>query len=136
MAYFETGLLKIKGEVIKIQEISVKSSKELTEIYNSDSHSPEEIRGGRKKVEFTIKRFADNAKLSTMYEIGCEFTIILYNNDSSPPQAIFALDRCKFSSDDWENFDGSKPVEQSLGGKAVARRILMSDISGPQNAVC
>jgi len=136
MAYFETGLLKIKGETIKVQEISIKATRDLTEVYNSDSHAPEEIRRGRKKVDFTIKRFADGAKLSKMYESGCEFAMVVYNNDPSPPQPMFALDKCVFGEDSWENFDGSKPVDQSLTGKAVARRLLSESVSKPGYAQC
>ena len=136
MTYFETGLLKIKGEVIKVQEITIKATRELSEVYNSDSHAPEEIRRGRKKVDFTIKRFADNAKLSQMYENGCEFAMVVYNNDPTPPQAVFALDKCVFGEDSWENFDGSKYVNQSLTGKATARRILLSEVSKPGYGQC
>lgn len=136
MAYFETGLLKIKGEVIKVQEITIKATRDLTEVYNSDSHSPEEIRRGRKKVDFTIKRFADGAKLSNMYEHGCEFAMVVYNNDPSPPQAVFSLDKCVFGEDSWENFDGSKPVNQTLTGKATARNVLLSTVSAPSYTEC
>ena len=136
MVYFETGLMKIKGQVIKIQEITVNASRELTEVYNSDSHSPEEIRRGRKKVDFTIKRAYDGGKLSNMYEMGCEFGIVLYNNDTTPPQAVMALDKCVLGKDSIGNFDGSKMVAQDLDGKAAGRRILFDTISKPNIGEC
>lgn len=127
MVYFETGLLMIKGEKIKIQEITVNASRELNEVYNSDSHDPEEIRRGRKKVDFTIKRALDNGRLSRYYERGCEFAIVLYNNDVNPPQPIMALEKCIFGKDSIGNFDGSKPVAQDMDGKAAYRRLLLDE---------
>jgi hypothetical protein len=136
MVYFETGLLMIKGEKIKIMEINVNASRELNEHYNSDSHDPEEIRRGRKKVEFSIKRALDTAKLSNMYEKGCEFAIVLYNNDPDPPQAVIALEKCVFGSDKWGNFDGTKPVTQDMDGKAIKRRILLNEAQAAPENIC
>jgi hypothetical protein len=136
MVYFETGLLIIKGEKIKIQEVTVNASRELTEVYNSDSQDPEEIRKGRKKIDFTIKRALDNGKLSKMYERGCEFSILLYNNDITPPQPIMVLDKCVLGKDSIGNFDGSKPVTQDLDGKAASRRLLLDTAQETPTDVC
>lgn len=136
MVYFETGLVMIKGEKIKVQEITVNASRELNEVYNSDSHDPEEIRRGRKKVDFTIKRALDNGKLSQMYEKGCEFAIVLYNNDVTPPQPVMVLEKCVLGKDSIGNFDGSKPVTQDLDGKATSRRLLLDTAQGAPENVC
>jgi hypothetical protein len=136
MVYFETGLLIIGTQKITIQEITVNASRELSEVYNSDSHEPEEIRRGRKKVEFTIKRALDNGKLSQMYERGCEFSILLYNNDVTPPQPIMALDKCVFGKDSIGNFDGSKQVTQDLDGRAASRRLLLDETQAKPADVC
>ena len=136
MAYFETGLMTIKGEKITIQEITVNASRELNEVYNSDSHEAEEIRQGRKKVDFTIKRALDNGKLSQMYEKGCEFAIVLYNNDTVPPRPIMTLERCVLSKDSIGNFDGSKPVSQDIEGKAATRKLLLDTVEDQPTNVC
>lgn len=136
MVYFETGLMMIKGEKIKIQEITVNASRELTEVYNSDSQDAEEIRRGRKKLDFTIKRALDNGKLSKMYERGCEFAIVLYNNDVKPPQPVMVLEKCVLGKDSIGNFDGSKPVTQDIDGKATTRRLLLDETQGAPVDVC
>lgn len=136
MAYFETGLMTIKGEKITIQEITVNASRELSEVYNSDSHDPEEIRRGRKKVDFTIKRALDNGKLSQIYEKGCEFAIVLYNNDVTPPRPIMTLEKCVLGKDSIGNFDGSKPVTQDIDGKAATRRLLLDAVDKQPPNVC
>lgn len=130
MVYFETGLMTVNGEKIKIQEITVNATRELSEVYNSDSHAAEEIRRGRKKVDFTIKRALDNGRLSRIYESGCEFAIVLYNNDVNPPQAVMKLEKCVLGKDSIANFDGSKPVTQDLDGKAAYRTLLLDEVQG------
>lgn len=134
MAYFDTGLIKIKGEVIKLQEVNINASRDINEVYSSDSHDPEEIRPGRKKIDFTIKKALDNGRLARMYEEGCEFPLLVYNNDVKPPQPVMVLERCVFGKDSIGNFDGTKPVTQDLDGKAVSRRILLDETrSAPAN---
>ena len=136
MAYFTTGLLIIKGKAIKIQEVTVKATKELSEVYSSDSKDPDEIRDGRKKVDFSIKRALDNGVLSKYYEAGCEFSIILYNNDVTPPQKVMVLERCKFSSDNIGNFAGDKEVTQDMDGKSTKRRLFLDNVDGAPINVC
>ncbi len=136
MVYFETGLMMIKGDKIKIQEINVNASRDLNEVYSSDSHEPEEIRRGRKTVDFTIKRALDNGRLSQYYEIGCEFAIVLYNNDVSPPQPVMVLEKCVLGGDTIGNFDGTAPVTQDLTGKATQRRLLIDEAQKAPDNIC
>jgi len=136
MAYFDTGLLVIQGQPIKIQEITVDASRDLSPIYSSDSKDPDEIRDGRKTVNFTIKRALDHGRMSEYYERGCEFTIILYNNDVKPPQKVMTLERCKLGKDSIGNFDGSDAVIQDLDGQATIRKNYLKDARRPPVNVC
>lgn len=136
MAYFDTGLLVIKGQPIKIQEITVNATRDLNEIYSSDSKDPDEIRDGRKKVDFSIKRALDHGRLTEYYERGCEFTIVLYNNDVKPPQKVMVLERCKLGKDSIGNFDGSNAVTQDLDGKATLRKNYLQEARRPPVNVC
>lgn len=121
---FELGLMKIKGETIKIEEITVTSTRETTERFTSDSFNPQDIRKGRKTISFTIKRAWDNGKLSKMYDKGEEFAIVLYNNDKEPIEAVLKLEGCVLSRDQLGTFSGDKVVTQDLEGKAMSRSLL------------
>jgi len=121
---FELGLMKIKGETIKIEEITVTSTRDANERYTSDSYNAVEIRRGRKKIDFTIKRALDNGRLSEIYDNGEEFAIVLYNNDAVPPQAVVKLEGCVLSRDQLGTFSGDKPVQQDIEGKAISRTML------------
>jgi hypothetical protein len=121
---FDLGVAKIKGETIPLEGITVTSTRETNERYTSDSHAPVEIRKGRKKVDFTIKRAWDGGKLSTIYDSGEEFPIILYNNDVSPPEEALKLEGCVLSKEQLADFSGEKVVQQDLEGKAISRTVL------------
>jgi hypothetical protein len=121
---FELGLMKIKGETILIEEITVTSTREATERYTSDAYDAKEIRRGRKKIDFTIRRAWDHGRLSEIYETGEEFAIILYNNDATPPEAVVKLEGCVLSRDQLGTFSGDKVVQQDLEGKAITRTRL------------
>jgi hypothetical protein len=121
---FELGLMKIKGETIKIEEITVTSTRDANERYTSDSYNAVEIRRGRKKIDFTIKRALDNGRLSEIYDNGEEFAIVLYNNDAVPPVAVVKLEGCVLSKDQLGTFSGDKPVQQDIEGKAISRTML------------
>jgi hypothetical protein len=121
---FELGLMKIKGETIKIEEITVTSTRDANERYTSDSYNAVEIRRGRKKIDFTIKRALDNGRLSEIYDNGEEFAIVLYNNDAVPPEAVVKLEGCVLSRDQLGTFSGDKPVQQDIEGKAISRTML------------
>lgn len=121
---FELGLLKIKGETIKIEEITVTSTRDAAERYTSDSYDAAEIRRGRKKVDFTIKRAFDNGRLSAIFDQGEEFAIVLYDNDSVPPNPVVKLEGCVLSKDQLGTFSGDKPVTQDVEGKAISRTLL------------
>lgn len=121
---FELGVIKIKGEIVFLTEISVNASRTLTPRMTCDSEDPKEIRKGTKKVEFTAKRDIADYMLSNLYDSGEEFQIILYNNNSEPPQAVMKLDKCILDKDDFGPIDGSKPVQQSVSGQAIARTMM------------
>jgi hypothetical protein len=124
---FDLGLMKIKGEKYFIEEITVTSTRENTERYTSDSYQPVEIRKGRLRIEFTIKRAWDDGRLSKVYEDGTEFQIMLYNNDVSPPEAVVRLDGCVLGKDQLGTFSGDKHVQQDLEGKAIARVVIRNN---------
>ena len=121
---FELGLMKIKGETIKIEEITVTSTRDANERYTSDSYNAAEIRRGRKKIDFTIKRAFDSGRLSEIYDNGEEFAIVLYNNDATPPKAVVKLEGCVLSRDQLGTFSGDRPVQQDIEGKAISRTML------------
>lgn len=121
---FELGLLKIKGETIKIEEITVTSTRDANERYTSDSYDAAEIRRGRKKIDFTIKRAWDNGRLSNIFDNGEEFAIVLYNNDAVPPAPVVKLEGCVLSKDQLGTFSGDRPVTQDVEGKAISRTML------------
>jgi hypothetical protein len=127
MAYFDTGLIKVGNTTIKVQEITVNATREINEVYTSEKLDTDELRYGRKKVDFTIKRALDNGKLSQIFESGCVFPLLLYNNDTTPPTPLMVLEGCRLSKDSIGNFDGSKPVTQDIDGKAIRRRLLLSN---------
>jgi hypothetical protein len=126
MTYFDTGLIKIGNTTVKVQEITVNVTREVNEVYTSEKLETDELRHGRKKIDFTIKRALDNGRLSQIFETGCVFPILLYNNDTTPPTPLMVLEGCRLSKDSIGNFDGSKPVTQDIDGKAIRRRLLLS----------
>lgn len=136
MTYFETGLVVIKGEKIPVYEITVNATRELTPMYFSDSKEVHSIRSGRKKIDFTIRRALDGRKLSEMYERGCEFTLVLYNNDVQPPMRVMTLEGCVFSKDQASPFDGNSEVKQDLEGQAKRRIIHLSQVPERKPNVC
>lgn len=121
---FELGIIKVEGETILIEEITVTPSMTVDERYTSDSHVPKEIIKGKKKVEWTIKRAFDGNKLSKMYEAGTEFSMILYDNDTDPVTAVMKLDGCIIEKDTFGPLNGEKTVAQEISGRAASRTLL------------
>lgn len=135
MAYFETGLIVVKGDPIKVMDITITSTKELTPIYNSDSKKPDAVRDGRIKVEFTIKRYFDGTRLSKMFERGCEFAMVIYNNDVQPPQKIAVLEGCKLAKDAI-SITGDKPATQDIDGQASVKKSDFDKIQEMSAGLC
>ncbi|MCE5226001.1 MAG: hypothetical protein LLG05_09115 [Porphyromonadaceae bacterium] len=121
---FELGIMKIGGETILIEEITVSPSMTVDERYTSDSHIPKEIILGKKKIEWTVKRAFDGNKLSQYYEDGMVFEMILYNNDTDPVTPVMKLDGCIIEKDTFGPLNGDKTVAQELSGRAATRTLL------------
>lgn len=121
---FELGIMKIAGETIYIEGITVTPSMTVDERYTSDSHIPKEVIKGKKKIEWTVKRAFDGNKLSQYYEDGTEFEMILYDNDTDPVTPIMKLSGCLIEKDVFGEMNGDKSVPQELSGRAASRTLL------------
>jgi hypothetical protein len=120
---FQIGVIKIKGEPVVLDELSVNNSRSATPRYTCDSYESKGIMRGRKEVTFTIKRDLDGFYLSELYENGDSFDMLVYNNDVSPPELVMKLTGCVLTKDNFGPLSGDKVVGQDVEGRATAREI-------------
>lgn len=124
---FELGrIIFNNNEEIWLEEVTVNVTRDLSEYYTSDSFDAKEIRPGRKKIDFTIRKAKDLSKngltLTKFFATTEQFTMSLYalnvQDDLCNPKQVAELTGCRLSKSQIGNFDASKPVQEDLEGKA------------------
>jgi hypothetical protein len=124
------------GQIL-VEEISVNTSQDLHQYYTTDSFVAKDIRAGRRKYDFTIKkaedRTADGEAFRELFEPNTRFDLTLWAlniGDDQPidsPAQIVILHDCRISRDNIGNFDSSKPVQNDIEGQARTRQVVWAD---------
>lgn len=132
MKIFELGRIKFDdgasgAQEIWLEEITVNVTRDLSEYYTTDSFDAKEIRPGRKKIDFTIRKAKDLSKtglaLTRLFATTQSFSMALYalnvegDVDCNAVQ-VANIEGCRLSKSQIGNFDASKPVQEDLEGKA------------------
>jgi hypothetical protein len=124
---FELGKVVFdNNEEIWLEEITVNVTRDLSEYYTTDSFDAKEIRPGRKKIDFTIRKAKDLSKsgltLTRWFASTKSFQMSLYalnvKDDLCNAVQVAELQGCRLSKSQIGNFDASKPVQEDLEGKA------------------
>lgn len=141
---FELGQITFNGKQIYLEEITVNVTRDLAEYYTTDSFDAKEIRPGRKKIDFTIRKAKDLSKdgayLMDWFLHTQPFQMTLYamnmGEEECTPRPVCALEGCRLSKNQIGNFDGSKPVQEDIEGKA--QKIVYYDENGKtyEAAIC
>lgn len=111
---------------IWLEEITVNVTRDLSEYYTTDSFDAKQIRPGRKKIDFTIRKAKDMSRegssLTRWFAGTTKFNINLYalnvDEEVCSPRLVALLEGCRLSKSQLGNFDASKPVQEDLEGKA------------------
>jgi hypothetical protein len=124
------------GQIL-VEEISVNTTQDLHQYYTTDSFVAKDIRAGRRKYDFTIKkaedRSTDGEAFRKLFEPNTRFDLTLWalnigdNQPVDSPAQIIILHDCRLSRDNIGNFDSSKPVQNDLEGQARTREVVWSD---------
>jgi hypothetical protein len=120
-AIFDNGKYEIY-----LEEVTVNVTRDLAEYYTTDSFDAKEIRPGRKKIDFTIRKARDLSEtgmwLTKWFASTYPFTMTLYalnvDEEICHPRAVATLEGCRLSKSQLGNFDASKPVQEDIEGKA------------------
>jgi len=124
---FELGRIVFdNNKEIGLEEITVNVTRDLSEYYTTDSFDAKMIRPGRKKIDFTIRKardLSDTGMLLTRWFASTRaFNITLYalnvGEEMCKPRKVATLEGCRLSKSQIGNFDGSKPVQEDIEGKA------------------
>jgi hypothetical protein len=123
---FELGAITINGKQIYLEEITLNVTRDLAEYYTTDSFDAKEIRPGRKKIDFTIRKAKDMSGAGQtfldlfLHTQPFQMTLYAMNmaNEECNPRPVAALQGCRLSKNQLGNFDGSKPVQEDIEGKA------------------
>ncbi|SRR5690606_296358 len=133
---FELGKVSFDGKEIYLEEITVNVTRELNEYYTTDSFEPKDIRPGRQKIDFTIRKAKDLSRTGSLlmcwFANTKKFNMTLYalnvNQEKCKPRKVAELYGCRLSRNQIGNFDASKPVQEDIEGKAS--RIVYFDKNG------
>lgn len=134
---FELGKITIGGKQIYVEEITVNTSQDLAEYYTTDSFTPKQIRPGRRKIDFTIRRARDltptGSTLLRLFTETCPFPMHLFaiveqSCGVFAAKKVAILQGCRVSKFGLGNFDQSKPVQEDIEGKA--ENIMFFDKTG------
>ena len=139
---FELGKVTFNGPdgggEIWLEEVTVNVTRDLSEYYCTNSFDAQQIRPGRKKIDFTIRKAKDlsstGTQLTKWFAKTRQFNMTLYalnvDEERCTPRPVATLNGCRLSKSQLGNFDASKPVQEDLEGKAKA--IIWYDYSGSQ----
>lgn len=141
---FELGKVTFNGKQIYLEEITVNVTRDLAEYYTTDSFDAKEIRPGRKKIDFTIRKAKDLSKdgstLMNWFLHTTKFNMIVYamnvSEEECKPRPVAALEGCRLSKNQLGNFDASKPVQEDIEGKAMKIKYYDYNNQQYQAAVC
>lgn len=136
--FFETGYIMIDGHRYDVEEISINTSRDMTEYHVAAQRDPIDHRPGKNKIEFSMKRAFSDATLSTLYDKCCVFDLLLVNNDDpdSAGQPVVLLQGCRLTQDNIGPINGSDVVSQDLNGVARKRVWKMCDIKNALEKQC
>jgi hypothetical protein len=124
---FELGKITVEGKNVYVEEITVNTSQDLMEYYTTDSFTPKQVRPGRRKIDFTIRRARDltptGSTLLKLFTDTCAFPIVLFaiveqKCGNFATKKVAVLQGCRISKFGLGNFDQSKPVQEDIEGKA------------------
>lgn len=133
---FELGKVSFDGKEIFLEEITVNVTKDLNDYYTTDSFEPKDVRPGRQRIEFTIRKAKDlsatGSTLMCWFASTKKFNMTLYalnvNEERCKPRKVAELYGCRLSRNQIGNFDASRPVQEEIEGRAM--RIVYFDKNG------
>ena len=135
--FFETGYIMIDGNRYDVEEISINTSRDMTEYHVAAQRDPIDHRPGKNKIEFSMKRAFSDATLSNLYDKCCVFDLLLLNNDDPDSvQPVLLLQGCRLTQDNIGPINGSDVVSQDLSGVARKRVWKMCDIKNALEKQC
>lgn len=124
---FELGKITVDGKSVLVEEITVNTTQDITEYYTTDSFSPKDVRPGRRKFDFTIRKARDLTPSGTLllklFVETCPFNMQLFaiveqSCGVYATKKVAILYGCRVSKVGIGNFDQSKPVQEDIEGKA------------------